>query len=35
MLKPSGFFADNPALDLPPERNEASKDQRSPGACCG
>jgi len=35
MLKPSGFFADNPALDLPPERNEASKDRRSHGACCG
>jgi primary-amine oxidase len=35
ILKPNGFFADNPALDLPPERNAASKDQRSPGACCG
>jgi primary-amine oxidase len=34
-LKPNGFFADNPAIDLPPERNAASKDQRSPGACCG
>ncbi len=35
MLKPNGFFADNPAIDLPPERNAASKDQRGPGACCG
>jgi primary-amine oxidase len=34
MLKPSGFFAENPAMDLPPERNDASKDQRGSGDCC-
>ena len=28
MLKPNGFFAENPAMDLPPERNSASKDDR-------
>jgi primary-amine oxidase len=28
LLKPSGFFAENPAMDLPPEANHASRDQR-------
>jgi primary-amine oxidase len=32
-LKPSGFFADNPAIDLPPERNSASRDQRDNDTC--
>jgi primary-amine oxidase len=31
-LKPAGFFAENPAMDLPPDRNSASRDNR--GACC-
>jgi len=35
MLKPSGFFADNPAIDLPPERNAASREHRSSDPCCG
>ena len=34
MLKPSGFFAENPAMDLPPDRNNASRDNRGAGACC-
>jgi primary-amine oxidase len=34
MLKPSGFFAENPAMDLPPHRNSASKDQRGSSDCC-
>jgi primary-amine oxidase len=34
MLKPSGFFAENPAMDLPPDRNKASRDHRSPDWCC-
>lgn len=33
-LKPSGFFAENPAMDLPPDRNGASRDHRSPDSCC-
>ena len=33
-LKPNGFFAENPALDLPPDRNDASRDVRERGACC-
>jgi primary-amine oxidase len=31
-LKPNGFFAENPAMDLPPDRNAASRDNR--GSCC-
>ena len=34
MLRPSGFFAENPAMDIPPERNSASKDDRGTDACC-
>jgi len=33
-LKPNGFFAENPAMDLPPDRNIASCDVREKGACC-
>ncbi|QCK84568.1 primary-amine oxidase [Phreatobacter aquaticus] len=33
MLKPNGFFAGNPAMDLPPDRNGASIDGRD-GSCC-
>jgi primary-amine oxidase len=33
MLKPNGFFAENPAMDLPPDRNRASRDQRT-SPCC-
>ena len=32
-LKPSGFFAENPAMDLPPERNSASRDNRADSCC--
>ncbi len=32
-LKPNGFFAENPAMDLPPDRNDASRDNRD-GDCC-
>jgi primary-amine oxidase len=31
ILKPNGFFSENPAMDLPPDRNLGSKDQRD---CC-
>jgi primary-amine oxidase len=34
MLKPNGFFAENPAMDLPPERNSASKNDRGTDSCC-
>ena len=34
-LKPNGFFAENPAMDLPPDRNSASRDNRDKGSCCG
>lgn len=40
MLKPNGFFAANPTMDLPPDRNEASQDNRccastdTKGSCC-
>ena len=34
MLKPNGFFDENPAMDLPPDRNSASKDQRGSNDCC-
>ena len=33
-LKPNGFFAENPAMDLAPDRNSASRDDRSPDSCC-
>lgn len=33
MLKPSGFFAENPAMDVPGERNNASRDNRG-ASCC-
>ena len=33
MLKPSGFFAENPAMDIPPDRNNASRDNRGPNCC--
>jgi primary-amine oxidase len=32
-LKPNGFFAENPAMDLPPDRNDASLDNRD-SSCC-
>ena len=35
MLKPNGFFSENPAMDLPPDKNNASKsDAGSGGSCC-
>uniref|UniRef100_A0A7S2XTZ3 Amine oxidase n=2 Tax=Attheya septentrionalis TaxID=420275 RepID=A0A7S2XTZ3_9STRA len=36
MLKPDGFFAGNPAIDLPPDNNKASKLAHSPSekSCC-
>jgi primary-amine oxidase len=34
-LRPSGFFTENPAMDLPADTNAASKDQRGGGECCG
>jgi primary-amine oxidase len=33
-LKPSGFFAENPAMDIPPARNSASIDDRGTDSCC-
>jgi primary-amine oxidase len=33
-LRPNGFFAENPAMDLPADRNDASKDGRAAGSCC-
>jgi primary-amine oxidase len=33
-LKPNGFFAENPAMDIPPDRNTASRDNRGTHACC-
>ena len=33
MLKPNGFFAENPAMDLPPDRNSASRDNRGSNCC--
>jgi primary-amine oxidase len=39
MLKPTGFFAENPAMDLPPEKNAASVSgatgEDRGGGCCG
>jgi primary-amine oxidase len=38
MLKPNGFFSANPAMDLPPDKNAASKRASEPaaggGGCC-
>ena len=34
-LKPNGFFAENPAMDVPADRNAASRDNRGPNSCCG
>lgn len=34
ILKPNGFFAENPAMDLPPDANAHSKDQRDGSCCC-
>ncbi|MGL4495533.1 MAG: hypothetical protein ACRCUX_06930, partial [Beijerinckiaceae bacterium] len=31
MLKPNGFFSENPAMDLPADKNAASADNK----CCG
>jgi primary-amine oxidase len=33
-LKPNGFFAENPAMDVPPDRNAASRDNRGSNSCC-
>ena len=33
-LKPNGFLAENPAMNLPPDRNSASCDDREQGSCC-
>jgi primary-amine oxidase len=33
-LKPNGFFAENPTMDLPPDPNKASVDGRDGGSCC-
>jgi primary-amine oxidase len=33
-LKPNGFFAENPAMDLPGDRNGASRDNRDKDSCC-
>lgn len=33
-LKPFGFFPTNPAMDLPPGRNAASREVLASGACC-
>jgi primary-amine oxidase len=35
MLKPNNFFAANPAMDLPGERNELSSRHGEAAACCG
>jgi primary-amine oxidase len=32
-LKPNGFFAENPAMDVPGDRNDASRDNRREGCC--
>lgn len=34
-LKPTGFFAENPAMDLPAETGAGSTDQRGNEGCCG
>jgi primary-amine oxidase len=33
-LRPNGFFAENPAMDLPADRNAASADARNDTSCC-
>jgi primary-amine oxidase len=33
-LKPNGFFSENPAMDLPLDRNAASRDNREQNSCC-
>jgi primary-amine oxidase len=33
-LKPNGFFAENPAMNLPPDRISSSRDNREQGSCC-
>jgi len=33
-LRPNGFFAENPAMDVPPDRNAASRDNRGHNSCC-
>jgi primary-amine oxidase len=33
MLRPNGFFAENPAMDLPLDRNAASRDNRQTSCC--
>ncbi|WIA35530.1 hypothetical protein OEZ86_003956 [Tetradesmus obliquus] len=35
MMKPYGFFTWNPTLDVPPERNEASREELTPAARSG
>jgi primary-amine oxidase len=32
-LKPNGFFSENPAMDLPRDRNDASRDNRGESCC--
>jgi primary-amine oxidase len=32
-LKPNGFFAENPAMDVPGDRNDASRDNRGDSCC--
>jgi primary-amine oxidase len=32
-LKPNGFLAENPAMDLPLDRNAASRDNREHSCC--
>jgi primary-amine oxidase len=32
-LKPNGFFFENPAMDLPRDRNDASRDNRGESCC--
>ena len=31
---PVGFFEVNPAMDLPPSKNKASKEMLTDGSCC-
>ncbi|MQT14475.1 primary-amine oxidase [Segnochrobactrum spirostomi] len=35
MLKPNGFFASNIAMDIPPEKNAHSRDNRDEAPACG
>ena len=34
-LKPTGFFASNPAMDLPADKNTASTESKGPGGTAG